>query len=270
MKRALQIIAVTVALLFMIIFTANSIWGSKVMTTGGMVVLQPFQRFFTSIGNGIGSFFSGFSDARELTKERNELKEKVASLESEIAQLERYKTENDELHASLGLKSVYGSKDSIGGNVIANEGGNWLSTFVIDVGSNDGVKVDYPVVTASGLVGRIARVSANSSVVVSVIDPWFKVSTVNSRTDQLEVCIRGDIQLCQNGECRLEYTSDDLEIGDVMETSGISDIYPKGILIGTVKEIHQSENELGNYAVITPAVDFGTLKVVSVLVPKDK
>jgi len=269
-KRVLQVIAVTVALIFAIIFTANSIWGSEVMTTGGMVVLQPFQRFFSFIGDGVGGVFSGFSDSQKLTRENEQLRQKVAELENEVAQLERYKVENDELHASLGLKSVYGSKTSIGGNVIANEGGNWLSTFVIDVGKNDGVKVDYPVVTASGLVGRIARVSANSSVVVSVIDPWFKVSTVNSRTNQLEVCIRGDVKLCENGECRLEYTSGDLEIGDVMETSGISDIYPKGILIGTVKEIHQSENDLANYAVITPAVNFGTLKVVSVLVPKEK
>ncbi len=164
--------------------------------------------------------------------------------------------------------SDYDKYDKVGGNIIAKEPGNWFNTFTVDIGSDDGFQVDNPVVGAGGLVGRVVSVTAGSSVIESIIDPYSKVSGYNSRTQELVISVRGDINLTKEGKCRLEFVDENIEVDDLIVTSGISGIFPRGLPIGRVIEIHQSSSQLDSYAVIQPAVDFGTIREVFVLKKK--
>lgn len=268
-RRGILLVIVTAIIVAVIAFSARSQGMNDFFSAGGKNILSPFQSFFNMVGNGVSGLGSGFGDKAALQKENDELKAQVSKLKGQIIEYNRYKNENLSLRSALKLKDTFDKYNSIGGNIIAKEPGNWFNTFTIDVGSSDKVKVDSPVISAEGaLVGRVAKVSGSTAVVVSVIDPWSKVSAVNSRTGELVICVRGDINLSEQGLCRLEYVDQDIEVGDILETTGITGIYPKGLVIGTVTEIRQSENEMSSYAVVQPEVNFQKIREGFVLIPK--
>jgi len=85
------------------------------------------------------------------------------------------------------------------------------------------------------------------------------------------VFVKGDLQLKNQGLCRLDniFPDMDIAVGDTIETSGLGGIYPKGIIIGKVKEVRRKTNDLNRYAIIEPAVDFKRLEEVFVLESKN-
>ena len=261
------VILIAVVLFFVIIGNIFKPVGN-LFSYAGDIIVTPFQQLGDWSSKKIGGIVNYFGSKTSLEQENAQLKEEISALKQDLRDFEEYKTENEQLRSALKLKSVYRKYETVGGNIIAKEPGNWFNTFTIDRGSADGIKVDCAVVNGDGLIGRVAKVNLTTSVVVGIIDPWSKVSAVNSRTGELVICVRGDINLSEKGECRLEYIDPDIEIGDVVVTSGITDIYPKNIAIGKVKEIHQSENELNSFAVIEPAVNFSKIREAFVLVPK--
>lgn len=262
------VVVVIISVIFLVIIGNIFKPVGNMFSYAGDIIVTPFQRLGNWSSEKIGGIVNFFGSKSSLEKENIELKEEISQLKQDLRDFEQYKTENEELRSALKLKDVYRKYNTIGGNIIAKEPGNWFNTFTIDRGSADGIKVDSAVVNGDGLIGRVAKVNRNSAVIVGIIDPWSKVSAVNSRTGELVICVRGDINLSEKGECRLEYIDPDIENGDVVVTSGITDIYPKNITIGKVKEIHQSENELNSYAVIEPAVNFSKIREAFVLVPK--
>ena len=147
--------------------------------------------------------------------------------------------------------------------------GNWFEVFTINRGSKDGIEINSPVITAYGLVGRVSEVNLFTSKVVSIIDMDSTVAArVSSSRDVL--IVRGDASLRSSGLCRMDYISPDVDImpGDVIETSGLGGIYPKGIIIGQVKDVIRNEGQFDSYAVISPVVDFKRLEEVIVLKEK--
>jgi rod shape-determining protein MreC len=118
-------------------------------------------------------------------------------------------------------------------------------------------------------VGKVYEDLPVSSKVISIIDPESSISAIISKSMDY-VIVSGDINLESKGLCRMNQIPIDLDIsiGDTIETSGIGGIFPKGLLIGTVKEIVNGSNELERYAVIQPAVDFRRLQEVFVLIKK--
>ena len=267
-NQFINLILVTIVILVIIGIAANTSWGSNVFGAPVKFVVSPFQAFFTWMGGGLSGIGNYFGDTVKLNQENMQYQAKIIDQENQIRQLNEFKIENTDLRKVLNLVRNYEKFNSVGGNIIAKEPGNWFNTFTIDVGSDDGVKNDCPVVSGEGLVGRVVSVSAGSSVVISVIDPYSKVSGYNSRTQELVISVRGDINLAKTGKCRLEFVDENIEVGDLIVTSGISDIFPRGFSIGKVTEIHQSSSQLDSYAVIQPSVDFGKIREVFVLTQK--
>jgi len=108
-----------------------------------------------------------------------------------------------------------------------------------------------------------------TSKVISIIDEDSSISARLSKTSDL-VVVKGDRKLKEQGLCIMNYIPADADVsaGDRVETSGVGGIYPKGILIGTVKEVRQRTNDLDRYAIIEPVVDFKRLEEVFILKPK--
>jgi rod shape-determining protein MreC len=236
------------------------------------VPLSPVQDFLTSTGQKVEDIFTSFKDLKTLKEENEALKIKINELEKENRELKSYKDKIEELKQALNLKDKFEDYEVIGANVIAKEPGNWFFVFKIDIGSKDGVEVDYPVVSSTnGLVGRIISVDNTSSKVMSIIDEDSAVSGWVLKSGGGHVIVRGDLLLKEEGLCSINYTTIkiDVAIGDVIETSGLGGIYPKGILIGKVKEIREANNELERNAIVQPEVDFKGLQEVFVLKSKD-
>ena len=239
-------------------------WLSNIIS----VPLTPVQAFFSSIGQRIDDGLSFFQDIDAVRKESEALKMQVIELEKENRELTSFKDKNDELREALNLKAQFDDYEIKGANIVAIDPGNWFNIFKIDIGGKDGIKADCPVVTNSkGLVGRVMSADLTSSKVLTIIDEDSAIACWISKTGGGHAILRGDMQLKEQGRCKLDYIplDVDVEVGDVIETSGLGGIYPKGIMVGKVIEVRKTNSEMNRYAIIEPAADFKRLEEVFVL-----
>jgi rod shape-determining protein MreC len=252
----------------------SSMTNSRMNVLGNVVSvpLSPVQNAISFVEQKVRSFLSYFEDMKAIQDENETLKLKVAELEKENNELAGYREKIKELRQALNLKDVFANYDMVGGNVIAKDLGNWFDVFRIDVGIKDNFDKDFPVLTSTrSLVGRVSESDINTAKVVSIIDEDSVVSGRISKPGGGHVIVRGDISLKEQGLCRIDYIPMDVDVtvNDIIETSGLGGIYPKGIIIGRVKEVRKKSSELNRYAIIEPAVNFKKLEEVFVLINKN-
>lgn len=259
---------VTIALLIVMGVSVNRNsklnWLSNILS----VPLKPVQGFFTLVGQKIDDKLSYFEGIDVLREENEALKEEIALLRAENREYSELKSENDELRRAFGLKGEFDDYTMIGANIIAMEPGNWYSVFKIDMGERDGISADFPVVTGSkGLVGRVLDTDSNTANIQTIIDEDSAISAWIAKAGGGHAIVRGDMELREDGLCKMVYIpiEVDVEVGDVIETSGIGGIYPKGIIIGEVIEVRKTSSELDRYAVIKPSADLKRLEAVFIL-----
>lgn len=240
-------------------------WASNLINTA----FSPFQKFFTFTGQRIESGLSFLKDIKAVKEENEILRKQVEQLTNENANLKSYGDKIQELRKVLNLKDRFSDYESIGANIIATDMGNWFNVFTIDRGSKDGIGVNYPVISGNGLVGCVVSVDPFTSKIVTITDMDSTVYGRILKTGDL-VRVRGDLSLKDQGLCVMDHIDVNVDVayGDIIETSGLGGIYPKGIVIGKVKQVMQAENELYRYAIIEPAVDFKKLEEVVVLINK--
>ena len=136
------------------------------------------------------------------------------------------------------------------------------------VGTDDGVKKGMTVIADQGLVGYIVSCDKKTSKVKVITDPASTVSCNISTTNESVIC-KGTLNNTQ--ELRVTYIplNADLIVGDSVETSGVGEVYARGIHIGTITEIITTTNVTDRYAIVRTAVDFSKLKTVLVIVSND-
>ena len=130
----------------------------------------------------------------------------------------------------------------------------------------EGIEVNMTVIADAGLVGHVISVTDDTAKVETIIDSASSVSSNVSTTRESIVC-RGTIDSNDLKAVNIP-TDANLVIGDNIETSGMGGIYPKGILVGTIKEVINTKNITDRYAIIKSAVDFETLETVLVITNK--
>lgn len=228
------------------------------------VILKPFQSAITYTVNGVGGFFKKFEDVAKLQEENKQLREEIDALNAELRKYEDYKIENERLTSLLELKTNNQSFNYVAAKVIARDYSGWYETVTINKGLKDGIKKYDAVVTSQGLVGHITEVGEKYARIVTVVDSSSSVGAVVSRTKDI-VMVDGDVKLMDEGKCKLSYAAKNSAVieGDILETSGLGDIYPAGILIGKVSEITNKSSE--SLITVEPAVDFGKLSEVLVV-----
>jgi len=264
------LLTITVAILIIMGLSARK--NSKINSVSNVltVVLSPFQEFINYIGDRVEGSAKYLQDIEALSQENEALKARINELEKEVKELSDYREKNKELKEALNIKDQFSDVEFLGANIIAKDMGNWFNTFTIDRGITDGVTVDSAVITKDGLVGRVISTDIFSSKIITIIDEDSTVSARVSKTRDL-VFVKGDLELKNQGLCRLDniFPDMDIAVGDTIETSGLGGIYPKGIIIGKVKEVRRKTNDLNRYAIIEPAVDFKRLEEVFVLENKN-
>lgn len=230
------------------------------------VPFAPVQKVISMGANKVEDALSFFRNVQDVKNENEDLKLQINNLEKENRELKEFREENKDLRKALNIKDQFASYEPVGANIIAKNSGNWFDTFTIDRGSKDGVARDYPVITSDGLVGRVSQPNSISSKVEALIDKNTVISARISQKGDL-VRVRGDIEFRDMGVCIMDRIPPeaDIVVGDVVETSGIGGIYPRGIQIGKVKEIRKASDQINKYAIIEPAVDFRRLDEVIVL-----
>jgi rod shape-determining protein MreC len=250
-------------------------------------VLDPLQRVLSSATEGVGSMFQSVREARELRIEVDELQQEVDELTVENVRLQESRAEVEQLRAMLNFVSEYPISSYVGADVIGREAcdvfpcGNvvgvdpnpYLRYVTINVGSQHGVEFGDPVVSGGAkLVGRVAEVRPRTSKVQLLIDTDSSVAILlqTSRSTGLVV---GQ----PDGTLRIEYLPQDevVEVDDVVLTSGLGGVMPKGLVVGQVAEIDKKEYELHQAAIVRPAADYRRLEQVLVVtefevIPEDE
>ena len=184
--------------------------------------------------------------------------------EQKLREFEIVKSENETLKEYVNLKEKYNNYESIPSYVINKEISNFGSTIIINVGKKDGVEPNMTVISDKGLVGYIISTTNTTAKVQTIIDTATAVSATIS-TSRDSILVRGTLDA--NYTLKATYIPTDAKLlqGDIIETSGIGGIYPKGIKIGTIKEIINTKNITDRYAIIETAVDFSKLETVLVI-----
>lgn len=148
--------------------------------------------------------------------------------------------------------------------MIGSAADTWSSAVILDKGRSNGVRKGQVAVTYAGLAGRVVEVSDSTSKVMLMNDPDLSVSCIDQRSRQ-EGLVSGTL----GNTLVMKYISKDADIavGDTIVTSGLTEAFPKGILVGEVREIGEEFSGLSRYAVILPAANLANLEEVLVIIP---
>ena len=245
--------------------------------SAGSTVLRPFavgfERLAQPFRDGYGwadSLLDARSDAERLRVENRELRQRA--IQSEFAL-----QENDYLRRLLTyLDSARfpGDFDPVAAEVIGRPAGAFTQAIVVAAGSDNGVRVNDPVVTADGLVGLVTRVTPDTARVQLLTDEEAAVSAIDLRTSAPGIVrhARGTRETLVLDRVRKQ---DRVKVGDEIVTagwraSGLSSLYPKGIPIGKVTSVGQTDTDLFQQVQVNPFADFGSLDAVLVLVPSER
>lgn len=257
-------IIITVIILILIVIFSNGEKNSNFFENAATNLVMPIQNGLTYLKNKISGNSTFFTDINNLQSENEELRQKNSELEQSLRELENIRTENETLKEYLNLTEKYGEYKTIPGYVINKDISNYSKTIVINIGSDDGVQENMTVIGDEGLVGHVVSVTNNTAKVQTIVDTASSISCSMSTTKDSIVC-KGTLN--GQSELRAMYIPTDANIiqGDSIETSGLGGIYPKGIHVGTVKSVTNTQNITDRYALVETAVDFDKLDTVLVI-----
>lgn len=224
-------------------------------------VTRPFIGFSQTVENWVSSPLKFFITLKDLSQDNAKLTNENKVLLGENSGLKEVARENERLRQQLGLAQP--EKQRL---VLAAVSGYDLTQgqyFLIDRGSADGLKAGLAVVVANNfLVGRLAEVNNNFSKVLLISD---SASAVNALTQDTRV--NGAIKGSHGLTVTMEMLPVDaqINIGEMVISSGLNDGIPRGLVIGQVASIEKKANEIWQSAVITPAAELDNLEQVFVI-----
>ncbi len=197
-----------------------------------------------------------------LEDENGRLKRDNALLIQEINRYREGYLENIRLQKLLSLKERT-NHHTVAAMVIGRDQTSMMKAILINKGTTHGLRLDLPVIADQGVVGRIVETSAHVSRVLLLIDE-------NSNTDALvqENRIQGILQGAASLGCSLKYVpkTESVSVGNIVVTSGLSGLFPKGLLLGAVKSVEKTDSGLFQQIDVAPFVDFSRLEEVMVIV----
>lgn len=239
---------------------------------GAQEVLQPIEAGISRATKPFRDLVGWVGDNISAKGENDDLKKENARLREQVARAQAAEDENRKLRGLVGLPKNPGYPDGVDAHsarVIGRSPTVWSEAVQIDAGSSDGVRVDQPVVTDGGLVGRVTSVTPGTATVTLIVDASSSVSAQVLPDGKFGV-VRPKVGNPNN--MRLEYLDKNTKVqeGDLVITSGSTDdelesLFPKGIPIGRVKRVDEDELDVYERVHIEPFADFKRMEYVQVL-----
>ena len=186
----------------------------------------------------------------ELLAENEALRRRVAELERDAIAGQDAVRENERMKDLLGLAESRPDLQYRDAEVVRGPSSNWTSDLTINRGTAGGVEAGDCVIDQYGhLIGVVTRADLNSSVVTTILDPTLSVGGRVARTDE-DVVVGGDFAMMLEGMTRLSFLPEDFKliIGDQITTSGLGDMYPSGLVVGTVRSLLEEADGITRYA----------------------
>lgn len=253
-------IAVTVGHIVLISAQVNTDRGVPVLEAVTFGAFAEIQRGASSLIGGVRTSWGEYLALRTVRGENDRLRQEVARLQVTLQQERALAQQSRALERLLGLRSQ-AELATVAARVIAGSASPDFRTLTIDKGTADGLRPDMAVIAPAGVVGRIITPSARAAKVQLLIDRNAAVGALVERS-RAQGVVEGT-----GGDLRLNYVSEtaDVKVGDVVVTSGIDGIYPKGFVVGRIESMERGSGAFGAI-VIRPAIDFSSLEAVLVAV----
>ncbi len=241
----------------------------------GVAVLNPFEVAGSRVARPFRDGYGWFDSLLHARADASRLRKENDAYRQELLQNAAAANENKQLKALLQFKegpSFPTDYNGLAAQVIGRPSSAFVQSVVVSVGSCDGVEKQAPVVTAQGLVGLVTRTACHASRVTLLTDESSAVSALDVKTDAA-----GTILHAGGAGTTLSLAfvakEDKVENGDTIVTAGwrtktLSSLYPKGIAIGKVTSVNQSDTDLYKQVQVAPFADFTSIDAVIVLVRK--
>lgn len=226
------------------------------------------QKVFSAPINFVKDELEVFNEKKDLYKKYTKLKEKVEKTDLYYAQIEELQKEVTELKSTLDLNSTLSEYTYINATVVNRNIGYWYNNLTIDKGSKNGIKKGDAVIIPSGLIGKITNVSNFSSTVKLLTSDEIssKISVkINSNDKYLYGLLVGYDSEYNIYKIEGITDSDDIEKGDLVTTTGLTDYFPSGLLIGKVSKVVKDEYDLNSIVEVVPSVNFENISIVTIL-----
>ena len=260
-RRYALLLAVLLVSLFLLTVQTRGGGPTRAADLVGFVV-TPAQSLLAHAHRGALGAWHTFTNWKAVRNENLTLRADNERLSVQSLQVRETDQENRRLRRLLALRDRM-PLTTLTGEIIGREGGGWSRSLTVNRGRADGISRQMPVIVPEGLVGRVAQVSSRASIVQLLNDPSSTVGAVVQRT-RTPGLVEGE----PGGGVRFKFMARDgagVTPGDLVVTSGLGTLFPKGIPVGRVTAIEDKGSALFHFAVLTPAVDFARVEEVLLL-----
>lgn len=228
-------------------------------------LLAPFQSglaYVTGQGEAMGQAVINY---RQVKEENEALRQENGELRRENGLLRQYQLENLRMKEMLAFKEEKGGNyQMVAARVIGRETSTWFRSLTLDRGSADGIAKDMVVINNDGLIGHVTSVSPHSCQVLLIIDREAPVPSMIQMTREPGIVeAKGD----NSGLLQMLHLRRDAPVqqDQLIVSSGLGSLYPKGLRIGYVVAVEPEPNGLTKQATLRPAVDFQRLEEVFIV-----
>lgn len=259
------VILMLIAVIVPSVFGAMGLGGT--LKNGLNTVLTPVQKLFSYVSDAFEGFVSYFTEFDRISEENAELRSRINELQNQISAAEETEQMNQWLFDFLELKREhqdYKLQDAV---VTGHESDNYITVYILDKGTAQGIEKDMPVITSEGIVGHITEVGTDWSKAVTLLYSGSSVGAYVERSGEQGV-VEGDYTLSRDGLCKLSYMSAeaDVKAGDRIVSSGYGSVYPRGLVIGYVESVEKNAENRALDVTVRPAADLsGEIKRLMII-----
>jgi rod shape-determining protein MreC len=256
-------LAVVVGHVLLISAQVNSKTGVPVLEAVTFGIFSEVQRTLSGGVNGVRQVWGSYVGLRHVKAENEDLKRQLAAAQIAVQEQRALADQARGLQKLLELRDHL-ALATTGAEIIGSSASPDFRTLTIDKGTRDGLRPDMAVIAPAGVVGRVVVPSARSAKVQLLVDRNAAAAVIVERTRAQGVVVGGD-----NDRLQMQYVSEasELAVGDLVVTSGIDAIYPKGLVVGRVESVEKNGPAFKRI-VVRPAVDFSQIEeVLIVLTP---
>lgn len=239
--------------------------GQRIIRVWTQVAADFVQSPVTTVSSSLTGYFQSIANLRTAQDENSELKQRVQELEVQITQKEELTAENERLKSLLDLKEK-SQYNVLTARIIGRDPSVWFDSSIINRGSLDGVKLNMPVVTDGGIIGRVTAVSPLTAQVDLITHDKSGVGAVigevgvSNSLGTIRGTSKRDIL-----EMRYVPGSVEVKIGDIVSTTGQDGIYPAGLKVGVIVEVRSGSATTPHQIFLQPSAKINSMQEVGVL-----
>ena len=257
-RRGLALLG-AVVLVALLLLTLQSRGRSSQAADAVAVVTTPVQLVLSRVHRGAFGLWATYLDWKNVRAENQRLRDEIRGLRVDGLAVQETVDENRRLRRLLVLRDRL-PLGTLPAEVIAREWGGWVRSLTVNRGRGDKIARLTAVIAPEGLVGRVVEVRPGAAIVQVLTDPTSTVGAHAVRTRTPGV-VEGE----PRGTIRFKYQARDggaLQVGDLVVTSGLGGLFPRGIPVGRVRAIDDRGSALFSFATLQPSVDFARIDEV--------